>query len=574
MTILVIAVFLFLGEYVRAGPDPTSPIITIGLANITVSQGQRAQLFCEAIGFPKPKVKILKRMRGSPKHIDVDLSKIGTPLETGNAFKVIRETTVDDEGWYYCRAKNKIGVQITRAYITINRGCSAIHCPSHKVCEINTFTNEPVCRCPVLACNDFDAVCGTDCNTYFSKCFLDAQNCEMDKNVTIKHRGFCSIPSPPVVDYWQTNVTVAMGMPIELQCNAKGSPMPTVNWYHQLRDEDPVLVSDHDTLYIPSAQVLDNGLYFCQAKTCGDLIAQSNVFKVKVETPPVLPTCVVAGNGHVRTFDSQSYSFGGQCSYLMARNCHNSDWYVYNRFGGCQVGATCLEAITVYHKNVFFEIGRGWYVNMGHENFVMKENEERTYVEDQLTFRMNGTHLHADLPEIRVIWDGVTTAHVVLQEEHKDTSTCGICGGNYGENSYRSSMLGQDEALKLVVDSRLDYYRQCEPSYLQTYQCSAASRSQATAMCKDIFNCPGFRSCKQVVDMGWYMSTCIQDSCSKEYLSAYPSPCRATAAFNEMCAVAGFDVSECIHKECNVKNVLVGSHCADTLPFRGCGPTL
>ena len=104
---------------------------------------------------------------------------------------------------------------------------------------------------------------------------------------------------------------------------------------------------------------------------------------------------------------------------------------------------------------------------MGHENFVMKENEERTYVEDQLTFRMNGTHLHADLPEIRVIWDGVTTAHVVLQEEHKDTSTCGICGGNYGENSYRSSMLGQDEALKLVVDSRLDYYRQCEPSYLQ-----------------------------------------------------------------------------------------------------------
>ena len=52
------------------------------------------------------------------------------------------------------------------------------------------------------------------------------------------------------------------------------------------------------------------GLYFCQAQSCGDEIAQSNVFRVKVLTPPVLPTCVVAGNGHVRTFDSQSYSFG------------------------------------------------------------------------------------------------------------------------------------------------------------------------------------------------------------------------------------------------------------------------
>ena len=46
----------------------------------------------------------------------------------------------------------------------------------------------------------------------------------------------------------------------------------------------------------------------------------------------------------------------GQCSYLMASNCHNSDWYVYSRFGDCQVGATCLEAVTVYHKNVYFEV--------------------------------------------------------------------------------------------------------------------------------------------------------------------------------------------------------------------------
>ena len=104
---------------------------------------------------------------------------------------------------------------------------------------------------------------------------------------------------------------------------------------------------------------------------------------------------------------------------------------------------------------------------MGFEHFVMVENERREYVEDELVLFMNGTHIHADLPELKVIWDGVTTAHVVIQEDFKDTTTCGICGGNNGENSYMSSMLGQDEALKLVVDSRLDYYRQCPPSYLQ-----------------------------------------------------------------------------------------------------------
>ena len=63
----------------------------------------------------------------------------------------------------------------------------------------------------------------------------------------------------------QSNVTVAMGQPVELVCHAKGSPKPSVSWYHQLRDEEPILESDSDTLYIPSAQVLDNGekLLYC-----------------------------------------------------------------------------------------------------------------------------------------------------------------------------------------------------------------------------------------------------------------------------------------------------------------------
>ena len=44
MMILSITILLLLGENIRAGPDPTSPIITIGISNVTVSQGQRAQV--------------------------------------------------------------------------------------------------------------------------------------------------------------------------------------------------------------------------------------------------------------------------------------------------------------------------------------------------------------------------------------------------------------------------------------------------------------------------------------------------------------------------------------------------
>ena len=43
MMLLITALFL-LAVHIQADPDPTSPIITISLMNVTVSQGQRAQV--------------------------------------------------------------------------------------------------------------------------------------------------------------------------------------------------------------------------------------------------------------------------------------------------------------------------------------------------------------------------------------------------------------------------------------------------------------------------------------------------------------------------------------------------
>ena len=55
-------------------------------------------------------------------------------------------------------------------------------------------------------------------------------------------------------------MSVALGQSVELQCNAEGTPPPSVSWYHMEGEEiEPILVSDSDLLYIPSAKLLDSG---------------------------------------------------------------------------------------------------------------------------------------------------------------------------------------------------------------------------------------------------------------------------------------------------------------------------
>ena len=46
----------------------------------------------------------------------------------------------------------------------------------------------------------------------------------------------------------------------------------------------------------------------------------------------------------------------------------------------------------------------------------MTEMEERMYDDLELRLYMNGTHIHAELPTFKLVWDGVSTTHLVLQE--------------------------------------------------------------------------------------------------------------------------------------------------------------
>ncbi|RMB93417.1 hypothetical protein DUI87_30112 [Hirundo rustica rustica] len=83
-----------------------------------------------------------------------------------------------------------------------------------------------------------------------------------------------------------TEISIAVGTPLELTCVVTGVPTPTVTWEKdgQLLAGPSFLLGNESTLHIESTEVADAGLYFCLATSpAGE---DSRSFHVSIQAPP------------------------------------------------------------------------------------------------------------------------------------------------------------------------------------------------------------------------------------------------------------------------------------------------
>lgn len=115
-------------------------------------------------------------------------------------------------------------------------------CGENLECRLRTDLDdgeepEAICYCRIEG-----TLCGSDNNTYDNLCQLMATAVASDKKMTISHKGPCnalpSIITPP------ENVKNTTGSSIAIMCEAKGYPIPTVEWTWTR--------VDGQTVYLPS----------------------------------------------------------------------------------------------------------------------------------------------------------------------------------------------------------------------------------------------------------------------------------------------------------------------------------
>uniref|UniRef100_A0A665STC4 VWFD domain-containing protein n=1 Tax=Echeneis naucrates TaxID=173247 RepID=A0A665STC4_ECHNA len=85
---------------------------------------------------------------------------------------------------------------------------------------------------------------------------------------------------------------------------------------------------------------------------CKKCVCESGRWKCTEENCP--GTCSVEGGAHVNTFDGKVYTFHGDCSYILAKDCSGTQFVIQGELVQCGLSEseTCLKSVTLVHKNV------------------------------------------------------------------------------------------------------------------------------------------------------------------------------------------------------------------------------
>ncbi|NXQ63156.1 VWF factor, partial [Anthoscopus minutus] len=141
--------------------------------------------------------------------------------------------------------------------------------------------------------------------------------------------------------------------------------------------------------------------------------------------------CSLYGNDHIKTFDSSLYSFAGDCSYMLAGDCHKHSFMLLGDYqDGDKIG------LSVYLREYFS-------LRLSLDGIVMQEDKRVSipfasngiFIEKEAGYYKISSDEHGFVVKI----DASGNIQILLQEKHYN-KTCGLCGNfnKFLEDDFRT----------------------------------------------------------------------------------------------------------------------------------------
>ncbi|CAB1452923.1 unnamed protein product [Pleuronectes platessa] len=282
--------------------------------------------------------------------------------------------------------------------------------------------------------------------------------------------------------------------------------------------------------------------YSSNCKKCG---CASGEWTCKEENCP--GTCSVEGGAHVNTFDGKVYTFHGDCSYTLAKDCNGTQFVVQGELAQCGLtdSETCLKSVTLGLS--------------GATNVITIQPSGKVFMNGiyaQLpfsavgisAFRASSFYLLIQTSVgilLEVQLQPIMQLYIRVGSDYSD-KTCGLCG-NFNNNQADDflKLSGVPESTAAGFVNSWKTHGSCKDikrSFDNPCSLSLENEKYAVHWCSMLSDPQGvFSPCHQEISPDSYKENCMYDSCNCE--KSEECMCAAVSSYVHACASAGIQIN-------------------------------
>ncbi|KAK9952106.1 hypothetical protein ABG768_017964 [Culter alburnus] len=249
--------------------------------------------------------------------------------------------------------------------------------------------------------------------------------------------------------------------------------------------------------------------------------------------------CSVVGGSHVTTYDGKSFTFSGNCDYILTKHSNDSDFAVVGNLAKCDSTRkdTCLNSVTLVISGTTISFSStGTVAVNGITPYVLPVTTGPVSV-----FQPSSSFIIADMKSLRleIQLDPVMQLYIVASTEEKGKMS-GLCG-NY--NDVQTDDFKTDSGIiEGTPTTFVNYWKHNCPDLEITFDnpCSLNMDTEQLAKdwCSRLTN-PNetFSACHSEINPEMYYQRCVYDTCKCADIKK--CMCAAVSTYAHACAAKG-----------------------------------
>ncbi|XP_077066319.1 uncharacterized protein LOC143720620 [Siphateles boraxobius] len=249
--------------------------------------------------------------------------------------------------------------------------------------------------------------------------------------------------------------------------------------------------------------------------------------------------CSVVGGSHVTTYDGKSFTFSGNCDYILTKHSNDSDIAVVGNLAKCDPARTdtCLNSVTLVISGTTISFSSiGTVAVNGISPYVLPATIGPVSI-----FQPSSSFIIADMKSLRleIQLAPVMQLYIVASTEEKGKMS-GLCG-NYNDVQTDDFKTGSG-IIEGTPTTFVNFWKNSCPDLEITFDnpCSLNMDTEKLAKdwCSRLTNPNGtFSECHSEIDPEMYYQRCVYDTCKCTDIKK--CMCAAVSTYAHACAAKG-----------------------------------